>query len=183
MNDLLSSAAQSWMGAVPWGTRVPLNNPGVYLVALSETPDLLTNQDHCPISGTAVQELLDARPELRLDGYRPDTAELTDRLASMWLGDETVLYVGLAGTSVANRVSQYYRTPLGARRPHAGGWPLKVLANLGLLWVHYAACPDVDAAEQTMLHTFLSNVSESARNAVCDPQLPLPFANLTVPVR
>ncbi|OBJ86648.1 hypothetical protein [Mycobacterium asiaticum] len=128
-----------------------------------------------------MQQLLDVRPELLLDGRRPDTVTLADRLASMWLADETVLYIGLAGTSVAKRVRQYYKTPLGARKPHAGGWPLKTLANLDQLWVHYARCASVDAAERAMLDTFASGVSASARAALCDPDVPLPFANLTVP--
>lgn len=50
-----------------------------------------------------------------------------DRLATFWLPDEVVLYIGLAGASVRKRVRQYYRTPLGDKRPHAGGWWLKTL--------------------------------------------------------
>lgn len=49
---------------------------------------------------------------------------------------------------------QYYNTPLGARKPHAGGWPLKTLENLDELCVHYAACVSVDVAERTMLGPF-----------------------------
>ncbi|OBJ58247.1 hypothetical protein A9W95_11905 [Mycobacterium sp. 1423905.2] len=128
-----------------------------------------------------MQELLDARHELLLDGQRPSRDQLAERIASMWLPDETVLYVGLAGTSVAERVRQYYNTPLGARKPHAGGWPLKTLVDLDEVWVHYAACASVDVAERTMLDAFLDGVSASARATACDPELPLPFANLTVP--
>ncbi|WP_081288327.1 hypothetical protein [Mycobacterium asiaticum] len=158
-----------------------LDEPGVYLVAIAEAPDNLATEPVCPVSAAAVQQLLDARPELLLDGRRPTADALADRLASMWLADETVLYIGLAGTSVARRVRQYYKTALGARKPHAGGWPLKTLANLDQLWVHYAPCASVDAAERAMLDTFVSGVSAPARAAVRDPDLPLPFANLTVP--
>lgn len=181
VESLLRAVQLSWAGAARWHQRVQLDGPGVYLVALAEAPNEIVTQPVCPVSAAAVQQLLDVRPELLLDGRRPDTVTLADRLASMWLADETVLYIGLAGTSVAKRVRQYYKTPLGARKPHAGGWPLKTLANLDQLWVHYARCASVDAAERAMLDTFASGVSASARAALCDPDVPLPFANLTVP--
>ena len=87
----------------------------------------------------------------------------------------------MAGTSLADRVGAYYKTPLGARRPHAGGWPLKTLGVLDELWVHYAVCDDVDAAEQAMVDAFIARVSPSSRAAACDPGPPLPFANLELP--
>jgi hypothetical protein len=118
-------------GVAPAGVvrcnRVPLDEPGVYIVAMSGSPDALEVLQHCPISPAAVQQPLDIRPELLLDGAHPARHELVDRLAAMWLGDETVLYLGLAGTSVAPP----RRPVLGARRPHAGGWPLPLpFANL-----------------------------------------------------
>jgi hypothetical protein len=169
-------------GAVRWGTRLPEVGPGVYVVALSDDGDsVAAARAECPLSTAAVQQLLDARPELRLDGQRPSSAQLAARLASCWLADEVTVYIGLAGTSLAGRVGDYYKTPLGARRPHAGGWPLKTLGVLDELWVHYAACDAVDATERAMVDAFIERASESSRAAVCDPDLPLPFANLEVP--
>src|SRR2546429_470324 len=81
-----------------------------------------TVRSRCPLSTRALDDMLAARAELTLDGARPDRSALRRRLAGFWLADETVLYLGLAGTSVRARVRQYYKTPLGARRPHAGGW-------------------------------------------------------------
>lgn len=78
-------------------------------------PNTLVTHDVCPVSDSAVQTLLQRRPELLVDDVRPSHEQLRARLASMWLADETVLYVGLAGTSIARRLRQYYRTPLGAR--------------------------------------------------------------------
>src|SRR5262249_28370986 len=56
-------------------------------------------------------------------------------------------YVGRAGprkrvmvSELADRVTEYCTTPLGARSPHAGGWPLKTLANLHEVAVHFAYC-------------------------------------------
>ncbi|MGW4099094.1 hypothetical protein [Mycobacterium sp. NPDC004974] len=181
VNALLGSAGLTWADAVAWGAAVPFDEPGVYIVALSRSPDGLDTRDTPPISLRAVEALLDARPELLLDRQRPTAEELRDRLGSMWLADETVLYVGLAGTSVANRIDQYYKTRLGARQPHAGGWPIKTLVGLDQLWVHFTACATADVAEQTMIDTFMMNVSATSRAAVCDPSLPLPFANLKDP--
>jgi len=181
VRTLMESTGLTWAGAVAWSAHVPLNQPGVYVISASESPRGTTAFGGPPISPLAVQTLLDTRPELLVDGRRPDVDELTDRLRSMWLPDENILYVGLAGTSVANRVDQYYKTKLGARSPHAGGWPLKTLIDIDQLWVHYAACATADVAEHAMLDTFMTNVSAASRAASCDPNLPLPFANLTAP--
>lgn len=109
----------------------------------------------------------------------PATPErLAGALEGMWPAGETVIYIGLAGTSVAHRVGQYYSTPLGARAPHAGGWPIKMLADIDRLHVHVAAVEDPAAAEEAMLRAFMSGVSPASRAALFDPSLPLPFANL-----
>ncbi len=131
-----------------------------------------------PSTRGAVSELLQVRPELRVDGRRPTTAELVERLAALWLGNETVVYIGLAGTSLRDRINDYYRTPLGARSRHSGGWPLKTLGVLSLLWVHYAPCPDPVAAEHQMLNVFAAHVSPETRTKLKDPAMPVPFANL-----
>lgn len=169
-------------GVVQWRSPVPVAAPGVYIVALTaEADDITATRGRCPISQDAVSGLLDLRPELRVDGSRPDAVALASRLASCWLPDEVIVYIGLAGTSLTTRVAQYYATPLGARRPHAGGWPLKTLSVLDRLWVHYSACDDTDGAERAMVDAFIGGVSASSRASLCDPQVPLPFANLQVP--
>jgi hypothetical protein len=166
-------------GVVRWGTPIPRNDPGVYAVALiDQIDDLARERLPCPLSPRALDELLDVRPELRIDEARPDRDTLAQRLAALWFPDEAVAYIGLAGTSLRSRVRAYYSTPLGARRPHAGGWPLKTLSNLMDLWVHYAACADPLEAEHEMLGAFQAEVSSSSRAALQDPDLPIPFANL-----
>lgn len=166
-------------GVVQWGQPVPETAPGVYVVALTAETELRADTlRDCPLDRGSVEKLLRARPELRLDGSRPTAAELEARLASFWLGDEVVVYIGLAGTSVQSRVNSYYRTPLGARSPHAGGWPLKTLSVLSSLRVHFATCADPAAAEQKMLGAFADQVSSNARANLHDPAIPVPFANL-----
>jgi hypothetical protein len=111
---------------------------------------------------------------------RRHPGDLDGRLASFWLRDEVVLYVGKA-TSLSQRVAQYYATPLGARRPHAGGHFLKTLSNLDQLHVHDAVSPDPPRSEHLMLEAFCAAVSTDTRNALHDPEHPFPFANLEWP--
>jgi hypothetical protein len=169
-------------GCVRWGQRVEEAGPGVYVIALTEQTDSFGGLfPEGPIARDRVSELLKVRPELRVDQRRPNESELTSRVRQFWLADEVILYIGLAGSSVRTRVSQYYRTPLGARKPHAGGWPLKLVANIGELFVHYAASSDPGRSEDRMLARFCGAVSEGTRSRVLDPERPFPFANLEWP--
>lgn len=130
------------------------------------------------IDREAIRQLLEIRTELTLDGQQPSIEALSDRLKSMWLPDEQAVYIGLAGTSLEKRVSQFNRPRLGARSPHAGGWPLKCLSDLSTTWVHYGECTNFKDAELKMLDAFMSAVAPDARASVLDPDLPLPFGNL-----
>lgn len=158
-------------GSGPWGVRgCPARDPDA-----SSAPLLAIDQRRAG-------ELLAARPELRVDGARPSVGALCARLASFGLPDEPILYIGLAGTSLYTRLDAFYRTRLGSRSPHAGGWPLKCISRLDECWVHVGLCDAaaVARAEATMLETFLSGVSPVSRAAVVDPNLALPYANLEI---
>lgn len=180
--QLLQRAGLAYGGCVPWGTPLPVRRPGVYLVSLNaDARSSRRTVARYPVSHQALEELLRSCPELRLDHRHPTTQDLSKRLAAFWLADEVVLYIGLAGTSLRSRVSAYYRTPLGAKRPHAGGWFLKTLSNLGDLHVHYAECEDVDASEKQLLAAFCESISAAARASLHDPERPMPFANLEWP--
>jgi hypothetical protein len=169
-------------GVVRWGTPVPCTDPGVYVVSTDEDGSSLTSTfDTAPISRSAVEGLLSVRPELTVDGRRPAPADLSSRLAGFWLPDEVVLYVGLAGTSLVDRVNAYYRTPLGARSPHAGGWFLKTLDPEMPRWVHWARSAKPGDSEGAMLKRFCTGVSKSSRQSLADPDRPFPFANLEWP--
>jgi hypothetical protein len=182
VSEIFSAAGLQPAGSQLWGTPIPESGPGVYVVALTADPaDRSGALADAPIDPALVQELLDVRPELRLDGMRPDAPLLTARLSAFWFPDEVALYVGLAGTSVRNRVGAYYRSPLGARRPHSGGWFLKTLQNLDALHVHHAPCEDPVRAEHLMLTAFSAGVSPTSAEGLHDPELPIPFANLEWP--
>jgi hypothetical protein len=100
-----------------------------------------------------------------------------------------VVYIGLAGPrknrpaqgELANRVCEYRDTPLGANGPHAGGWPLKTLACLDDLYVHYAYCDRVSKAEHNCIERFANHASVRARAGLRDAVRVMPFANLEFP--
>ena len=48
---------------------------------------------------------------MKIDGNRPTVEAVVERL-NKFCSKETILYIGKAGTSLRNRVSQYYNTKL-----------------------------------------------------------------------
>jgi hypothetical protein len=178
--SVFAAAGLEREGVVGWGQAAGDDRSGVYIVALTEELDALDGVlPSAPIATTAVEKLLAVRPELTLDGRRTSADELAERIAEFWLPDEPIVYIGLA-TSLRSRVRGFYRTPIGARRPHAGGWFLKVLANLDDLHVHFARSPDFDDAEIAMLAAFVAGVSPETCGSLADPKHPWPFANLEI---
>ena len=194
--DIFAAAGAAADGVVSWGAQpaapaAPMAPAtGIYVVALTGDVDSWAETlETPPISESAADELLAARPELTLDGTRPSRQQLVQRLAGFWFPDEVVLYIGLAGPrkkrppqgEVAKRVAEYYGTPLGANGPHAGGWPLKILSCLPDLYVHYAYCEDVKRAENDCIGHFAEHVSEKTRARLRDPVRVMPYANLEFP--
>ena len=182
VQSLISAPDATYGGVVRWGDSVPSSVAGVYAISTVEDPFVagVDPPNAAPISNRALEALLEGRSELRLDGRRPGVGELAERLAAMWLGDECVVYVGKA-TSLKKRVGEYYSTPLGARSPHGGGWALKALADIGLLWVHWGTSTRPELAEQYMLARFVDHVSDRSKSTHIDPQRCFPYANLEGP--
>lgn len=178
VRDLLAAADLRPTAPVRWGSKPSIDSPGVYLVSTSEDPDADSGLGEIPVDAAAVRTLIAARPEAMVDGIQATENSVIGRLGRLWVPGEPVVYVGLAGTSVAMRVSQYYSTRIGARGPHAGGWPLKMLRDLDQLWVHSAPCVDPGAAENMMLLAFATGCDAAARSTLHDPDVLLPYANL-----
>jgi len=189
---LFRAAGLSPDGVVRWGEPIPepaeeQPDTGVYAVAVTDAPDSLDAAvAECPISRDRVRDLLVTRPELRLDGERPKPEALIARLKAFWYPDEVVVYVGRAGprqhirvSALSDRVAEYYATPLGARSPHAGGWPVKLLESLEDLFVHYAYCSGIVERELLVLDAFSQGISEASKALLYDQDRPIPFANLT----
>lgn len=171
--SLFASVGLEASGCVRWDEPVPEKRTGVYVVSL--TASLAT----APLSDAALAEVLAICPNLTLDGKpQPSRRQLSERIGSYWLPDECVMYIGLAGQPLRNRVRQYYRTPLGAAKPHKGGWWLKTLVVLRDLHVHYAATADFKSAEEAMLRAFTASISKASRAALPVGEPVMPFANL-----
>ena len=179
---LFESVGLSVGGCVQWKTPIPVRASGVYVVSISDDPSrgngLLRR---APVDPSAVGAWLGRVPSLRIDGAKCVGAdELCHRLASFWLSDENIVYIGKA-TSLRSRVGDYYRTPLGEPRPHAGGHWVKTLSCLPILRVYFRETSAYEAAEQSLLGAFMQGASNTARKSILDPSLPIPFANLEFP--
>lgn len=177
----MTAAGLEPAGSVKWGLPVPIALQGVYVVSTKTDSSVVGDiSQPCPISVDAIETLLFRRPGLTLDGRRPSPEELTLRISQFWLPDENVVYIGLA-TRLSQRIRAYYRTPLGARRPHAGGWFLKLLSIIEDLTVHFATCERPNDAESRMIEAFCGSVSQGSLSELRDPLHPFPFANLEWP--
>jgi hypothetical protein len=195
--DIFASAGAQPGGVVRWGqlpARPPAKNSattGIYVVALTDAVDRVDGtHPKAPVALPPLQKLIDRRPELTLDDVPNPTAhQLRKRLGEFWFPDETVLYIGLADArrkphrdgDLPHRVNEYYGTRIGAKSPHAGGWPLRALACLSELWVHYAYCRNVRDAEDDCIGYFAAHVSPETRARLRDPVRVMPFANLEFP--
>ena len=129
VTEAFVAAGLSPGGNVTWGTKPTTLGSGVYIVSLTESLNSLDGAlPRAPLSSAAFERWLNVCPDLTVDGVRPTLEELMRRVAAFWLRDEVIVYVGRA-TSLSLRLRQYYRTPVGARRPHAGGYFLKLLSK------------------------------------------------------
>lgn len=168
-------------GVVQWGDQVELDVPGIYIVA--STPDLddpAGQVDNYRPNFEAFDALRSVCPRITLDGFPATSDKLAERIGAFWIPETAILYVGLAGTSVGKRVSQYYRTRIGQRSPHAGGWWLKTLEDLNSLHVHYAAADSPRSTEARLLKTFAAAIPHAMRRALHDYERVAPFANIEV---
>ena len=159
-------------------TPVPLDEPGVYIISTNEDVTDGTAPGAIRLSPAAVAALVAGAPNPTVLRAVATASDISARLAACWFVEEPIVYIGLASTSVRRRISQFYKTPIGARRPHAGGWFLKMLAADVRLWVHVAATPMPAAAETALLDAFGERLTPSSRRVAVDPDLPIPFANL-----
>ncbi len=183
VNELFDIAGVQLVGRVNWGQQIKDDRPGIYIVAVTSQPDEKKNLygKVPPIDIPIIQKWINDVPTLKLDGVRPNSKELQQRLCRFWLPDEPILYIGKTGTSVKKRVSDYYNTPLGNKRPHAGGHWIKTLAELNKLSVYWGSCNDSENTEHNMLKCFVDNVSSMTKKIIFDPCRPFPFANREFP--
>jgi transcription elongation factor GreA len=134
-----------------------------------------------PIELTRVGKWLERRPELRLDGREPSSRAVMARLAAFWLPSATVLFIGSASSSVANRVEAIRTTVLGERRPHSAGHWLHVLTAMPTTRIWWSPTAAVEEYEDALLEAFAATVPAADRAGLHDATIVLPFANLRTP--
>jgi transcription elongation factor GreA len=144
-------------------------------VFIVELPSPTTS---APIEVTRVGKWLEHVPGLRLDGERPTSRVLVGRLASSWLPDQPVLYVGATTSSVAGRLRAMDATILGDRRPSSAGHWLKTLSVLPTCRVWWAGTDATEEYEDALLAAFAEGVADTERASLSDPSIVLPWANL-----
>jgi transcription elongation factor GreA len=159
-------------GPVLWGRPVPASGPGVYIL---ELPGPLPA---APIDLARVGKWIERVPDLRLDGERPTSKELSARLARYWLPDQVVLYIGSSPGSVGGRVRALEQTAAGDRRPYAGGQWLQVLRGLETIRVWWASTDAAEEYEDALLDAFVDAATDGSSPS---GEPPLPFGVLRRP--
>lgn len=183
VKKLFEEVGRDILGQATWGQSINYNGPGVYVLAISPNADKMVCFDNAPISKELVEKWIECVPEITVDRYKPSAEALIQRLNAFWLPDETVLYIGKAGTSLKRRIIQYYDTELGESKPHRGGHWIKTLYNLNELSIYWTTSEGESAhkVENDFIKVFVSNVSQERRKSLFDPEHPFPFANLEFP--
>ena len=169
---LLRRAGWHPEGPVAWGGAAVTRSPGIYIIELAKALPA------APLDVRAIAEWRRRVRTITVDRKLATTTAIAARLAGFWIPSATVLYIGLASGSVRGRVAEYSRTPLGDARPHKGGHWIKTLSVLSTCLVWSAAADDYGGAEEDLLDDFSRTVPASERQALHDPWLVLPFANL-----
>ena len=160
-------------GPTRWGEQVRSRAPGVLLV------EVAARLDTAPIDITAVKAWVERVPGLRLDGERPTPSQLAERLASFWLPQQTVVYVGRTTKALSARAASLFATPLGDRRPHAGGHWLWTLIERDQLRIWWAETPSPEEYEDGLFDAIASDLDPEATERLGAMGPILPWANLT----
>lgn len=181
VKELFNFVGKEIIGKVKWGEKIDCNLPGVYCVSISDDEYILKTIEEYPVSLKAIRDWIDYVPGMRIDGEQPTKEDMKERLSKFWLPKETVLYIGKAGTSLRNRVNQYYRTKLGDRQPHAGGHWLKTLSVINELTIFWTTSgkKEAEELEQKLLRKFVDSINY--RDELYDAVHPFPFANIEYP--
>lgn len=181
VKELFDSVGREIMGQVKWNEKIECNLSGVYCVSISNRVDMVETIEKTPVSLKVVEEWIKYVPNMRIDDNIPTVEAVVQRLNKFWLPNETILYIGKAGTSLRQRVNQYYKTKLGDRHPHAGGHWIKTLDNLNELNIFWTTSEEIDAEEleQELMRKFVASINY--KSELYDGEHSFPFANIEYP--
>jgi transcription elongation factor GreA len=178
--DLLRDVGLIADGPATWGKPVRLSAPGVFIVEQS------TPAPSAPLDLAIVGKWLERVPDLLLDGERPTSKDLQQRINSFWLPTQPVLYIGSTPGSVAGRIAAIVKTVPGDRKPAASGLWLHFLRNPGDLRVWWAATNALEEYEDALLEAFAAGINDAdrpvgAKGVMTAPASRLPWAVLRSP--
>ncbi len=172
--DLLRAAGLMPDGPGVLGRPIRASGAGVYVV------ELVNAVPRAPIDAAAVGKWIERVPTLLVDGERPTFKTLMARLAAFWLPSSRVVFVGSSDSSIGGRILALERQILGDRRPYPSSQWLKTLRVDGMR-VYWAATAAPEEYEDGLLEAFGKSVPAEERDALFDPSIVLPFANLRTP--
>ena len=179
---LFQSVGVAPTGQVAWRQRIPSSAHGVYIVSLHSDADDSTGLAEAPLDRSPITEWMALTPPWTVHGHRLGVDDVAAHMAQWWLPRTSILYVGTAKT-LSSRVADYYRTTLGAHKPHAGGYWIKTLSVLSTVTVHYHVATGPIGSERDieskLQNSFLSGYGQ-VPDAHPEPNLPLPWANLEI---
>src|SRR5262245_45410599 len=169
---LLRSVGLLADGPAVWGRPFAAGGPGVFVLELAAP--LAT----APVELTRVGKWIEKLPAFRIDGREPSSRAVLARISSFWIASTTVLYIGSSTSNIAGRVAAIEATPLGDRKPYAGGTWLKALTGLERTRIWWARTDAVEEYEDALFGSFAEAVPAEDRARLHDPAVVLPFANL-----
>jgi hypothetical protein len=147
-----------------WGQPVDTDKLGIYFLSTCLKTGCIENTyKNAPISEAIIKQWITKISTIEIDGKAGISyLELLNRLNKYWLPDENILYIGQTECKggLKKRISQYYKTSLGERKPHAGGHWIKTLVNLNELHVHYIPTSSPLMIEKEILRDFTKQVSQ-----------------------
>ena len=126
VQDLFAVAGLVPHGPVQWGAAIEEQRPGVYVVALTASPN-------------------DPAPNI-------DLACVPEAERARWLVQQPVLYIGRATRSLRGRLEQFYRHEYGKSAPHRGGQAVIPLECRR--WVYWATTDSPIKTEKQMIDAF-----------------------------
>ena len=169
--DLLRAVGLMPDGPAVLGRPTPARGPGVYVV------ELAAPLARAPIDLSIVGAWIERVPTLHLDDERPTGKALAARLGAFWVPSSPVLFIGSSDAGIGGRIGALNQHVLGDRRPHAVSQWLKTLRapELRVWWANTTAPEEY---EDALLNAFAAGLVPAEREALFDPDVVLPFANL-----
>jgi transcription elongation factor GreA len=131
-----------------------------------------------PLDLALIGKWLERVPELSLDGARPTSRDLQQRINSFWLPTQPVLYIGSTPGSVAGRIAAITKTVPGDRKPAASGLWLHFLRNPGDLRVWWAATNALEEYEDALLEAFAAGITDADRPVGAKGEMTMPASRL-----